>query len=156
VVDEHRVQRAKSLFSGSIGYYEAARSLYEVTGERHWPAFFVLLSYAAELSAKSFIMHKAQGASEKTLLDLGHRLSDGLKSAMTAGYVPPNYTTAEMFAMLNEHHVNHHARYLFGPAVVMKPHTIMLAAMAHHLTTIGEQMNFPIALAVPIRDGHSF
>ncbi|MEP7222903.1 MAG: hypothetical protein ABI673_09595 [Novosphingobium sp.] len=150
-MNETPLQRAKSLFSGSIGFYEAARALNQVTGELHWPAFTVLMSYAAELSIKAFIIHKSPAADDNMLREIGHKLNSGLTMAIELGYTPPNWVTADLFNMLNDHHVNHYARYLSGPPVVMKPHAIMLAAMADHLTSIGAQISIPISLQSPAR-----
>jgi DNA / pantothenate metabolism flavoprotein len=140
-------ERCKRLFMGAIGFYEAARSLYQVTGELHWPAFYVLLAYSGELSVKSFVMLRRPGTDEAALQKkIGHKLSVGLNMAIEAGYQVPNHVTGELFEILNKHHVNHNARYLIGPPVEMKPHNLMLAAMAHHLTTIGAQMSIPVQI----------
>ncbi len=142
--------RHRALFSGSIGFYEAARSLHQVTGELHWPAFFVLMSFAAELSVKSFVILKMDGADEDTLRNtIGHDIKLGLQMAQGAGYKPPNWVTSELFDMLNKHHINHNVRYLGGPPVDMKEHKVMLKAMAHHLTTLGEQISIPVQLPLP-------
>ncbi len=143
-------EQCRRLFMGAIGFYEAARSLYQVTGELHWPAFYVLLAFAGELSVKSFLVLKRPGTTEMTLQKtVGHKLNIGLEMATKAGYVLPNEITVELFEMLNRHHVNHNARYLVGPSVQMKPHNIMLQAMAHHLTAIGAQMSIPVQIPVP-------
>jgi hypothetical protein len=146
-MDQSQPQRHQMLFSGAIGFYESARSLHLVTGELHLPAFYVLLAYAAELSVKAFVILNRPGANERTLQsEIGHNLNNGFRLAVDAGYVAPNSVTTELFEMLNAHHANHQARYLSGPTVEMKPHTIMLAAMAHHLTVIGSQMSIPVQL----------
>ena len=150
-MDQTPQQRVKMLFSGSIGFYVTAYSLYQTTGEIHFPAFVVNLAYAAELSVKSFVLNNLQNADEKTLLEIGHNLNGGLQRAIDVGYAPPNKTTNELFEILNDHHSRHHARYLDGPPINMKPFGLMLTAMAHHLTTIGEQMSMPVQLPTPPR-----
>ena len=150
-MDQTPQQRAKVLFSGSIGFYVTAYSLYQTTGEIHFPAFVVNLAYAAELSVKSFVLNNSQNADESTLRGIGHNLNGGLQRAVDVGYAMPDGTTKELFSLLNDHHVSHHARYLDGPPIDMKPFGLMLTAMAHHLTTIGEQMSMPVQLPTPPR-----
>ena len=148
-------QRAKLLFSGSIGFYVTAYSLYQATDELHFPAFVVNLAYAAELSVKAFVLQNSPNADEKVLRQIGHDLNEGLESAIRGGYAPPNETTKDLFNILNDHHIHHYARYLSGPPISMKPFPLMLTAMAHHLTTIGGQMSMPVRLPTPQRTSAS-
>ena len=150
-MDHTPQQHAKLLFSGSIGFYITAHSLYQMTDEIHFSAFVVNLAYAAELSVKAFVLENSPNADEKMLRQIGHDLNAGLQSAIRVGYAPPNEVTKDLFNILNDHHIHHSARYLSGPPINMKPFALMLTAMAHHLTTIGEKMSMPVRLPTPPR-----
>jgi hypothetical protein len=104
------------------------------------PSFYVLTSYAFELSFKSVVRH--MGASEKKIRALGHNLDAGLIAATAGGYVPPpNLRLPELVSMLSKHHMDSSMRYLLGdePVVGPRPDDV-LRCLECHLRAIDQQL----------------
>jgi hypothetical protein len=137
---DQTTEAAARLFTGSLGFFETARAAYRLDGGRHWPAFYVNICYAIELSLKAFVAQR--GATEKALRhEIGHRLDIALDKAESAGYRPPNGHLRILIGMIGTAHKDHSLRYLEGdvPLVTPEPDET-LKAVADHLDAIGEQL----------------
>ena len=133
--------KAKHLFSGGHGFLEAARSLLilKPNGLIHWPAVYVNLCYALELSLKAYIFHR--GETEKTLRIIGHDLVVALDTAKRLGYIPPTDKLAELVLLLKDSHKDHSLRYLKDETIDLpEDHDFVIWIVDEHFKALAKQI----------------
>lgn len=131
----------KHLLVGALGFLDAAEKLNTPDPRGHplpWPAFFVLVAYAFEMSFKAVV--RGAGGSEKDIRALGHDLERGLEAALAAGYAPPEgMPLAEALEALSPLHRDHSLRYFMGAedrVVTLPEPDDILAVLRDHLMNI--------------------
>lgn len=137
-------ESAKLWLTGAVGFYEAASALLEKGSKPgaifHWPAFYVNLCYAYELSFKGFLA--ANGWSDDSLKnEIGHDLHKAFLKSRESKFTPHSKEVSEMLDVLGPLHRSHSLRYLTGKAVDLPiENKKVLRLTREHLLAVGNQL----------------
>jgi len=136
-------EKTKLWLSGAVGFIETAYSIIYISKTKavfHWPAFYVNLGYAYELSLKGFLANNGWN-DEKLRKEIGHDLQKALSESRTSGFVPHSIDVSEAIDVIGPLHKSQSARYLTGEALqVPADHEDALRVASDHLNAVGDQL----------------
>jgi hypothetical protein len=98
---------AVALLTGATSYLKAARAL--PCAPAIWSPQYFLLCHAIELILKSYLA--SQGATEKELRQLGHKMLRAYSRARKKGFSPSDARTAEIIRWMSPFHEDLVFRY---------------------------------------------
>jgi hypothetical protein len=109
---QRRPTHPVALAMNALAFLRAAQALIQVDdGSRSWPALYVNLSFAIELSLKAF--SRNAGGADEDLKKLGHNLVSGFDKATELGFTPSSSLQRKLVDDLSPSFVDMSVRYGF-------------------------------------------